>query len=245
MLQNGDAQNRGPLHRPLRRSAVLYPRPLDKTPPCGQCVAAKLCPLRETAGPRPLQLRPQQQVMREGEGDSPVFIVKQGLLGLRQLGPDGRERPIAILGAGCLIGQSGVLGLTALVSAEAITPAAVCTQTPQRMAERMREDSATAHLFGQQTRTLFMALAAWSHLLRLPSLRQRLAAALLQLAAQQGHAALMLPRQVLLAELLGVARESVSRAWQELLEHGLVHRLAPGNYAIDIHRLRQRLDQRP
>ncbi len=220
---------------------MFDPRFPAPAPPCGQCVAAELCPLRETEGARPLQLRPQQCVMREGNAESPVLIVKQGLLSLSQRGPDGQERPIAVLGAGCLIGQSSVIGLPALFSATAITPAAVCMQSAHRIGQELQTSPPGATLFAQQTRALVIAVSAWSHLLRLPTLRQRLAAALLQLAAQQGHAALMLPRQSTLAELLGVARESISRGWQELLEQRLVHRLAPRSYVLDIEGLQWRL----
>lgn len=219
--------------------------PASKLPPCSQCVVATLCPLRESGSVSSLSLRPAQRALLEGDAGNPVFIIKQGLLALRQRGPDGRERPLAVLGAGCLIGQSGLLGLPAVFSADAITPAAVCAQaaTPLDAAWRLNGEAST--LFWQQTRALVVTLTAWSQLQRLPHLRQRLAAALLQLAAQQGHAALMLPRQALLADLLGVTRESISRAWQELLRLGLVQRRSAHSYELDLAGLRERMEVAP
>lgn len=163
-------------------------------------------------------------LLREGERSNAFLFVKSGLLAVRQTGLDGVDRAIAVIGPGFLIGQPAAHGLSSLVTVQALTPVSVCEfplSTLQRLSQLGQPDLIC---LGRYTRQSMAALAAWSHLMRMPGLSQRLASALRLLAAIQPSLATQLPSQAMLAELLCVTRESVNRAWREFESRGVVRR---------------------
>jgi CRP-like cAMP-binding protein len=201
--------------------------------PCRQCVLAALCPAVQAAGPSdgtaqrlasPRSYRRRALLQREGERSGLLRFVKSGLLGIRQIGLDGVERAIAIIGPGHLIGQPVMQGAGALVSAEALTSVSVCEFSTASLQSLQDAASPEVACMGRYLRQAIGSLAAWSHLMRMPSLDQRMAAALRLIASAQPPTATLLPSQAILAELLGVTRESVNRLWRDFEQRGLVRR---------------------
>ena len=78
-----------------------------------------------------------------------------------------------------------------------------------------------------------MALLAWTQLIRVANLKQRVLSALMLLAETQGSAVrVYLPRQADLAGLLNITRESVGRILGELERDGVVLRI--GRNWVDV-----------
>ena len=201
--------------------------------PCRQCVLAAQCPAglipngSEGAAQRqatPRSYRRRALLQREGERNGLLRFVKSGLLGIRQIGLDGVERAIAVIGPGHLIGQPMMQGVTVLVTAEALTSVSVCEFPTASLQALQQSASPDVACLGRYMRQSIVTLAAWSHLMRMPSLDQRMATALRLVASAQPPSATLLPSQSVLAELLGVTRESVNRLWRDFEQRGLVRR---------------------
>ena len=201
--------------------------------PCRQCVLAPQCPAglapndsdaaaKRLAAPRSYRRRAVLQ--QEGERSGVLRFVKSGLLGIRQTGLDGIERAIAIIGPGHLIGQPMLQGGTTLVTAEALTSVSVCEFATASLQTLQNSASPEVACLGRFMRQSILSLSAWSHLMRMPGLDQRMATALRLIASAQPPTATLLPSQAVLAELLGVTRESVNRLWRDFEQRGLVRR---------------------
>lgn len=214
--------------------------------PCEQCVLSHACPEGQAAPSasrrrgdsiQARSCRAGQALLREGQLQEQLLFVKSGLLALRQTGVDGVERAVAVLGRGAVLGVNSFHGLPSLSSAVALSPVSVC-EIPLWLL-RFHERSGSAirpALLRAQYQTL-RTLLAWSQLMRMPSLSQRMAAALRLIAQGQAGSAVQLPSQTALAELLCVQRESVNRTWRELAAAGVLRRCGPLAVELDLARL--------
>lgn len=214
-----------------------------RAPPCAQCVVAGQCPiasfrelaLSSLAGEVAVRNYRRGTVMqREGEHAACLSYVKSGLLAVRQADAEGREPAIACIGHGNLLGQSEVLGQPSIFTIEALTPVSVC-EFPVALLEEVcatRGPSALPGLLAHHSRMVVGTLAAWSRLVRLAGLEQRLAMAVQLVAAMQPARSTQLPSQGALAELLNVTRESVNRTWRLFVEQGIVRR--PHHHGVDL-----------
>lgn len=164
-----------------------------------------------------------------------LMYVKTGLLVVRQRDAAGRETPVAVIGAGDLLGQSSALGQPSLFSAEAITPVGVCAVSARgprattAIASVLLPGVALAHL-----RRALRSLSDWGLVARVPRLEQRIAMALCLLAALQPGRTLQLPSQGTLAELLCATRESINRTLRALERRGVLRRLPAARVEIDL-----------
>ncbi len=200
--------------------------------PCDQCVLAAQCPVaslpaegitRRDAEATPRSYPRHARLQREGEQIAQLRFVKSGLLVVRQTGIDGVERAIAVIGPGTLIGQPSGYGLPAVLTVQALSPVSVC-EFPFALLQRLIQQSAPEMngVVGHYLRQSMQVLTAWSHLMRMPGLPQRMATALRLIAFSQPPLSTQMPSQAVLAELLCVTRESVNRLWKDFEARGIV-----------------------
>jgi CRP-like cAMP-binding protein len=166
-------------------------------------------------------------------------FVKTGLVLVRHTGLDGVARPVAIVGSGHLLGQSGLVGRRTLHACQALTDVAVCDTPCDGLKQAGLLTAGFVQGLAQFNRRAFTALADWSHLARVPDLVVRSALALLLLSrAQSGGSRMAVPAQAVLAELLCVTRESVSRSLRALETAGALVRLGRSQMDLDLEVLR-------
>lgn len=220
----------------------------SEAPQCALCALRLDCPLTgldPACAERGTEVRGRSWrrgalLLRQGQRPASFLFVKCGLLLLRQLGPDGVERSLGVVGRGHLLGLQGFYGLPAGVSLRAVGPVAVC-DIPFA---RLHAAPAPARLMRYNHRALG-ALARWGLIMRMPKLGQRMAAALLLLAEAQAPGLVELPNQSQMAELLGVTRESVNRAYRVFEALGALQRPSRTVAALDQGLLRRLLKRPP
>lgn len=214
--------------------------------PCAHCIVAEQCPVlmhhRQVVGsptPTPVpELFPRRSLLqREGELALRLAFVKQGLMTIRKAGPDGVSHAIAVIGPGHLLGQSASFALPSVFTVQAATPVAVCHFPARLLRELAPPQAGTPGLALRHRRMVVQTLADWSCLARLPGLTQRFETALRLLAALQPARPLLVPGQGVLAELLGVTRESINRAWHEAEARGIVRHRRGQTVDLDLQRL--------
>lgn len=212
--------------------------------PCDQCVLAAQCPIALSAqglGPqrREVDVLPRSygrgsRLQREGEPIVTMRFIKSGLLAVRQTGIDGVDRAIAVIGPGHLVGQPSGHGLPAVLTIQALTPVSVCEFPFALLKVLMQQSTQDLSLLGRYVRQSVVSLTAWSHLMRMPGLPQRMATALRLIAATQPALTTQIPSQSVLAELLCVTRESVNRLWKDFEAQGIVKRRLGRGVDLDI-----------
>lgn len=200
---------------------------------CRHCVLASSCPINEVGLQCPESVgipihhqryRAGETVLAEGEPGHSLQVVKTGLLMLGQHGPEGRDRPLALVGRGYAIGAQAMSTAPALMWARAQSDVTVCSL-------RLDDLRSPCEKFFQTVQPLLYArallmLAGWTQVLRVGKLRARMLAALgLLVQVQGGGARILLPRQVDLAELLCITRESLGRTMRALEAEGVVTRV--------------------
>lgn len=205
----------------------------SRAAPCRQCLLASRCPQTlqhgQIAAPGEVSLRSFRRgtlALREGERPARCMFVKSGLLVISQTGLDGVARAIAVIGPGALVGfTTAHVRQGALLSARTLTPVSACDM-PVGVPDRAG--------LARYTRQAVSTLASWSHLMRIPTLTPRLAAALHLIASSQPGLSTLLPSQAMLAELLCVTRESINRSWREFEALGIVQRGHGHTVALDL-----------
>lgn len=170
-------------------------------------------------------------LVRQGERPQGFLIIKCGLVAARHAGPDGVDRVVGLAGRGFLFGQHASQGLPGVAGLQALDLVTGCELAFELLDAETARDA--PRLLMQFNRRSMAGLLAWSHVTRLPRLEARLAAALQLLAQTQEPGLLRLPSQAVLAELLGVTRESVSRGLRQLEARGLLSR--QGGQAVLLH----------
>lgn len=202
-------------------------------PPCDQCVLTAQCPIAlltqgegtlNESEAQPRSFARGSRLQREGEPIVVMRFIKSGLLAVRQTGIDGVERAIAVIGPGHLIGQPSGHGLPAVLTIQALTPVSVCEFPFSYLKQLMQLSAQDLCQLGRFVRHSVVSLTAWSHLMRMPGLPQRMATALRLIADAQPALATQMPSQIVLAELLCVTRESINRLWKDFEAQGIVQR---------------------
>jgi CRP-like cAMP-binding protein len=225
----------------------------SEAPQCELCALRHDCPKSLLERPS-VRAEPGQEargrswrkgalLVRQGQRPASFLFVKCGLLLLRQLGPDGVERSIGVVGRGHLLGLQGFYGLPAGLSLRAVGPVAVCDIPFARL--RLAPALAAQELLMRYNHRALGALARWGLIMRMPKLGQRMAAALLLLAEGQAPGLVELPNQSQMAELLGVTRESINRAYRVFEGLGALRRPARGAAELDLAHLRCLLKRPP
>lgn len=187
-------------------------------------------------------------IFREGDPVEAVYFLESGLVKVYSLTAEGEEQIINILRPGDFFPHLGFLeGGSYPATAEAISPARLVTVRRAALLDLVRRDGdfAVAMLaaMGRRIAVLQHRVRDLSH----RDLRGRLARVLLRLADEHGVATPAGTRLDLplshreLANLVGAARESVSRALAEFRREGLVAGDASGRLVINRQRLIERL----
>lgn len=166
-----------------------------------------------------------------------LAYVKHGLMAVRKRSGDGVARAIAVIGPGHLLGQSASFAMPAMFTIQALTPVAACAFPTRLLQELPPPPSGTPGVALQHRRLVVQTLADWSSLARVPGLLPRFATALRLLVALQPGRPLLVPGQGLLAELLGVTRESINRAWRDVEARGVVRHRHRHTVELDLDRL--------
>lgn len=216
--------------------------PPSVLPPCSACAVAGLCPV----GQRPpvwgdavrrlmrtATFKSGEVLLAEGETAQGFRFIKTGLVLLRQTGPDQVMRPIGLVGRGYMTGLLGLNGLPSLLRFEAASLVSVCEVSHHDLRRLQALEGEAAATLMAFNRKAFEVLTGWSQIMRMRSLAPRLAAALGLLVQLQGSTRVRLPGHRLLAELLAVTRESVSRSLEELAAAGVVTRLGRGTVDVN------------
>lgn len=214
--------------------------PVDAAIDCSQCALFGSCPLSgvlcsRTRGPEPVKqlmfFKPGQYMLHTGDMTDSLYVVKAGLAMLGQAGPDGKDKPLALVGRGHVLGVRGLSGKPTLMWLKAQSDVALCRLPKAQMSPELEATlrDILPDLYGRSV----MALLAWAQLIRVANLKQRVLSALMLLAETQGSAVrVYLPRQADLAGLLNITRESVGRILGELERDGVVLRI--GRNWVDV-----------
>lgn len=215
-------------------SPVSEPAP-KRQAQCDFCASCHFCPVgrmppawRKQARPalRGQVFKKHQLIVDQGEQPQCLRVVKLGLLLVQRRGLDGLARPVGLLGRGYLPGLLSVSAQASTVRWEAVSAGALCEiHLPYLQGHGLLNDAFWA-VMADFNAAAFAALADWGQVVRLRPLRAQMAAVLLLLAQHQSDDELLLPSQTVLAQLLNVTRESVSRTLGELKNAGVLERRA-------------------
>ncbi|GLS12670.1 Crp/Fnr family transcriptional regulator [Hydrogenophaga electricum] len=207
---------------------------MNSSPRCPLCAARNICLVGRLPAPsqdlltsavREITFVKGDVLLRQGVVSPSIRTVKLGTLLASRNGPDGVQRPVALLGRGHALGQHGVFGHETQMDMVALTPGRLCEL---RMADLRRLQvldmgflqalhAIMVHTFGR--------LADWGQVMRMRGQQRQLLAALRLLADEQGNGMVRLPSQQTLAELLSTSRESVARNLRQLEEDGVLRRI--------------------
>jgi len=216
---------------------VSSDKPMRRTH-CVDCATKSGCPLGQLPEALVAQVLPHvtecsfrrgQVLQRQGEEAGVFRVIKSGsaLMYRDGAGRAGRAGvPVAIAAAGQVTGASRLVGFPNPLTVIAMADTRTCELDVASL-ERLgvMDDPAFRRPLGEAVFRTLSILADWARVTRLPGVRNQLAAALVAIGAQQKSERIRLPGQVVLAELLGVTRESVARAMGALENDGLITRV--------------------
>ncbi|WP_382222294.1 Crp/Fnr family transcriptional regulator [Hydrogenophaga atypica] len=216
---------------PLR---VLPDKPMRRTH-CVDCATQSGCPLGKLPNALVAQVLPHvterafrrgQVLQRQGEEAGVLRVIKSGSA-LMYRDESGRASvPVAIAAPGQVTGASRLVGFPNPLTVIAMSDTRTCELDVASL-ERLgvMDDPEFRRPLGEAVFRTLSILADWARVTRLPGVRTQLAAALVAMGAQQKSERIRLPGHVVLAELLGVTRESVARAMGALENDGHITRL--------------------
>lgn len=206
---------------------------VETTADCNQCALWGSCPLggvlcTRKRCPEPVKqlafFKPGQYLLHAGDIAGNLDAVKTGLVMLGQAGPDGQDKPLALVGRGHVLGVRGLSSKPTLLWARAQSEVTLC-RLPRAQLGSAWEGAVSDLLPDLYTQSV-LALLAWTQLIRLPNLKRRVLSALVLLAETQGSTCrAYLPRQADLAGLLNITRESLGRILSEFEKGGTLHRV--------------------
>lgn len=208
---------------------------LDRSPVLAALGAQALASLAKTM--RPVDLEPGQMLFVQGEPGDSVFVVESGRLRLFRTSPGGRERTLAYVQAGDIVGEMAALGkLPRSASAQAAEPSRVWRLDGRALAQAVASDGRAAL---KLVELLARRLAEADQQLEEASgtVAEQLLSLLRRLAAESGDGRLRITQQQL-AEMLGVTRESVNRGLARLESMGIVRRCSRGSVWVRLEALR-------
>ena len=162
-------------------------------------------------------------IIREGDRPAYLTIIRQGTIELYASGPDSRTT-IALLGGGdCFILAAVLQNAPALMSARTVGMAELVHVPAGLIRRLLRSDKKFLFNVAMELASEFRGMVRHLRDQKLRSADQRLVAYLLRLSAEQAsphEVVLPLPKQ-LIASLLGIRSESLSRAFSDLQAHGV------------------------
>lgn len=211
----------------------VFPPPVIRRPDCSVCIAHGECVIGGLpAGDRPayqalVHERPFQKgevLLREGEIASTFRVVKLGMTLLLRRGHDARQRPVALFGAGQVLGKFGLVGQPNALTCVAASSGRLCEVAFEDFERNGLWNDRFQHQLALAYVRSYGRLADWAQVMRVGGVQGRLAAALLLLASMQRSLLVRLPSQRVLSQLLGARRETIARALRALEQARAVKR---------------------
>ncbi len=214
---------RGRAHRPARPTTCL------------DCVVRSDCPLGKLPAAQMDLLRPWvrehgfrrgEVLQRQGHNAQTIRVIKSGAALLYRDGRDGQSRSVGIAAQGHVLGLPGLFDHVVVMTTVAISEGRVCELGKEAITRHgLLDDPAFRHwLVGSLMRSMSNQ-ADWAQVARAPGVVCQLAGALLQLGALQRSERIRMPGHAVLAELLGITRESVARGLARLEDKGGITRV--------------------
>mgnify|MGYP001602505428 FL=1 len=205
-----------------------------------------VCEVRGLIGKRSYGAR--EVLFRQGDPGAHLYLLNQGLLKLTVIDQSGREQIIGLVTPGLMLGFDSLADENHTYSAETVTPASVCILRHKDMLRVLEQNPQVAM---RTVAILNRELADAQRLIRLlgqKSAAEKIASLLLMLAeAAYGTGtkpSLPLMRQEI-AEILGLAIETVSRVFTNFREAGLIQATHNSVRILDMTRLRAVADTSP
>ncbi|MDR7410014.1 MAG: Crp/Fnr family transcriptional regulator [Armatimonadota bacterium] len=210
------------------------------------CPAEALVALASGAQRR--RYRRGEALFREGDPATGVFVLERGWVRVRCTSVDGRERTLALLGPGELLGEvaaleGGVRSADAVVQEDCVLVFLPREGWVDWLRRRPEVALRLVQLLGQRLRAADLQIRDSAFL----GVGGRLARVLLQLGAQRGESradgGVLCPRlrQVELAQMVGATRESVNKWLRRLERAGAVRRSGDRITVLDPERLRREI----
>lgn len=165
----------------------------------------------------------------EGQGSDGIYLITEGLIKVYKLHPDGREKTLALLGPGDILGEMSVTGeemrsATAETLERTIILAIARTDFQKLLTTMPSLASGLIKLLSDRLRSANRQIEELAFL----NARSRVISNLILLAQEQGQkkpAGIFLPLRLThaeLAKLIGVTRETVTRVLTELQQDELL-----------------------
>lgn len=226
-----------PPHPSMNRQNFSFmsaqPRPAQRAS-CDACATQGMCPLAglESGMFAAVENLVKERVYRrtdvllhQGQAVDILRVVKSGAVLWYRGGTTQADFPVAMLGAGHIVGAVGLTDLPAILTVVAASETRVCEVALGDMqAIGILQAPAFHRAMGQAVFTALASLADWARVGLLKGVQTRLAGALLLLGAQQQSIRVRLPAHAVLGEMLGMTRESVVRAIVALEQEGCIIR---------------------
>jgi CRP-like cAMP-binding protein len=229
---------------PLRASSD---KPTRRTH-CVDCATQAGCPLGKLSPAVAAVVRPclsersfgRGDVMqRQGDNADVLRVIKSGSALVYRDEAGAASVPVAIAPPGQVMGASRLVDMPNLLTVVAMSDTRACeldVATMERLGVMAQPEF--RRLLGEAVLRTLGILADWARVTRLPGVRTQLAAALVAMGSQQKSERVRLPGHAVLAELLGVTRESVARAMSALEKDGHITRLGRTYCELHLARLK-------
>ena len=208
------------MSRAVSPALQVVPKAADRAAECAQCVIGRAslparCPYH------PTQRSAGDVLVRQGEVPAAVVLVKHGSVLVTSVGPAGDETYCAIRGPGSLLGLELLQGKAADYQAWALGATTVCSLSAAAFGQwlgnldtPMGTVLAISLTEAEQRRGERVALAG--------RCVTRLARFLLERRRVEGHDAPLAVQHQMLARMLGMRPETLSRAIADLREQGAI-----------------------
>ncbi|MCL6498814.1 MAG: Crp/Fnr family transcriptional regulator [Firmicutes bacterium] len=210
------------------------------------------CPAEElvalASGAQRRFYRRGEALFREGDPATGVFVMERGWVRVRCTSLDGRERALALLGPGDVLGEvaaldGGVQSEDAVAQEDCVAVFLTREDWAGWLWRRPEAALRLVQLLGRRLRAADLQIRDSAFL----GVGGRLARVLLQLGAQRGEpgagGGLLCPRlrQVELAQMVGATRESVNKWLRRLERAGAVRRSGDRIALLDPERLQREI----
>jgi len=207
---------------------------------CGHCHTQKHCAIGGIyeSGFRELDILISEKSFAKGEAlfspESPVGIYRVLKVGSAHLvSSPGTHAPIALalLGKGTVLSGNDAPRCPPGVSIKATSKSRVCEIPLTDL--RSQLDSAQWDTIMDAPNACTMLLR-WSEIIRLSSIQARMVATLVLLSEIQHSTRITIQSQAELARLINSTRESVARSLSQLIKLGLIQRIDPHLYEVNV-----------
>lgn len=164
----------------------------------------------------------------KGEAAHSLYVLLEGQLRVFEIGPDGREVGLNYLLPPTVFGELAVIDDSPRSAhVVAVTSARVAAVPKGALMQVMHESPKAALAMVRHLTAMVRRLSSNQNLLALPTVQQRVAAVLLNLAQKQPQAPWLVPSpppQKELAMMVKASRETVSRVLNRFADDGLLRK---------------------